>query len=66
MAIGAVKWFDAEKGFVRPHAGSEDVFVHLSAVDGGASCGLTESDRGEPAELGHDGCVRPADLTHPR
>lgn len=49
MATGVVKWFDAEKGFgfVRPDDGSEDVFVNLSAVDGGASCGLTESDRVE-------------------
>ena len=36
MATGTVKWFMAEKhiGVINPDAGSEDLYVHDSAVEG--------------------------------
>jgi cold shock protein len=38
MAVGTVKWFNANKGygFIQPEAGP-DVFVHASAIQDGGS-----------------------------
>ena len=35
MLTGTVKWFNAMKGygFIQPDDGSQDVFIHISAVD---------------------------------
>ncbi|KPF61854.1 cold-shock protein [alpha proteobacterium AAP81b] len=50
MATGAVKWFDARKGFgfITPDLGPRDVFVHMSAV---ADAGLDKLAPGERFEF---------------
>ena len=48
MAIGTVKWFNAEKGFgfITQESGP-DVFVHFSAIEGGGYRSLDENDKVE-------------------
>jgi cold shock protein len=45
MANGTVKWFNATKGFgfIKPDAGGDDVFVHISAVEAAGLNGLDEN-----------------------
>jgi cold shock protein len=47
MAIGTVKWFNPIKGFgfIAPEDGSQDVFVHISAVERSGLGALTEGQR---------------------
>lgn len=49
MAVGTVKWFNAEKGFgfIAPEDGSADVFVHFTAIQGSGFKELQENDRVE-------------------
>ncbi len=60
MALGTVKWFNAQKGFgfIQPSDGGKDVFVHISAVERAGLGSLSEgqklryeivSDRGKQA-----------------
>ncbi len=60
MALGTVKWFNAQKGFgfIQPSDGGKDVFVHISAVERAGLGSLREgqklryevvSDRGKQA-----------------
>ena len=44
MATGVVKWFNGQKGFgfIQPNDGSNDVFVHISAVERAGLTGLGE------------------------
>jgi cold shock CspA family protein len=47
MASGAVKWFDARRGFgfIAPDLGPCDVFVHASAVTSAGLDDLAPGDR---------------------
>ena len=46
MPTGTVKWFNPTKGFgfIQPEDGTEDVFVHISAVE---QAGLKELREGQ-------------------
>jgi CspA family cold shock protein len=47
MASGTVKWFNAQKGygFIQPDEGTQDVFVHISAVERAGIGNLHEGQR---------------------
>ena len=47
MAVGTVKWFNAQKGFgfIQPNSGGPDVFVHVSAVERAGLSGLNEGQK---------------------
>jgi len=47
LAIGTVKWFNAQKGygFIRPQDGGKDVFVHISAVERAGMGSLNEGQK---------------------
>jgi cold shock protein len=47
MATGTVKWFNEAKGygFITPIDGSDDVFVHFSAIKGSGFRTLQEGQR---------------------
>jgi CspA family cold shock protein len=47
MTIGTVKWFNPTKGygFIQPEDGSQDVFVHISAVERSGIGNLQEGQK---------------------
>ncbi|MBI1188398.1 MAG: cold-shock protein [Alphaproteobacteria bacterium] len=47
MAVGVVKFFDANRGFgfIQPEGGGADVFVHISAVERAGMSALAEGQR---------------------
>lgn len=47
MATGAVKWFNATKGygFIMPQDGGKDVFVHITAVQQAGLKGLNDGQK---------------------
>ena len=51
MQMGAVKWFNSQKGFgfIQPEDGGADVFVHVSAVE---RAGLGSLNEGRKVSFG--------------
>jgi len=47
MSTGTVKWFNPKKGygFIQPDDGSQDVFVHISAVERSGIGNLNEGQK---------------------
>lgn len=47
MSTGTVKWFNGQKGFgfIQPDEGSQDVFVHISAVERAGMSTLNEGQK---------------------
>jgi len=47
MTTGTVKWFNAAKGygFIQPEDGSNDVFVHISALESAGMMSLVEGQK---------------------
>jgi CspA family cold shock protein len=47
MSIGTVKWFNGQKGygFIQPEDGTQDVFVHASAVERAGMSALNEGQK---------------------
>jgi CspA family cold shock protein len=65
MAIGTVKWFNAQKGygFIQPDDGSRDVFVHISAVERAGMGNLQEGQKlSYELERGNQGKTSAIDL----
>jgi CspA family cold shock protein len=47
MPVGTVKWFNTTKGFgfIQPEDGTNDVFVHISAVERSGIGNIKEGQR---------------------
>jgi CspA family cold shock protein len=58
MASGTVKWFNAKKGFgfIQPDDGTQDVFVHISAVERAGLSSLMDGQKvSYEIEIGRNG-----------
>ena len=65
--IGAVKWFNAEKGFgfIAPANGAEDLFVHQSAIHSPGFRSLMEGEEVEFKVVDSGGKMKAEDVTGP-
>lgn len=66
--IGAVKWFNSEKGFgfIAPAAGGEDLFVHQSAIHAAGFRSLMEGEEVEFKVVDSDGKAKAEEVTGPK
>ena len=66
--IGAVKWFNAEKGFgfIAPAAGGDDLFVHQSAIHSPGFRSLMEGEEIEFKVVDERGKMKAIDVTGPK
>ena len=66
--IGAVKWFNSEKGFgfIAPAAGGDDLFVHQSAIHSPGFRSLMEGEEVEFKVLEDRGKMKAIDVTGPK
>jgi len=65
MIIGTVKFFNATKGFgfIQPDDGSNDAFVHISAIERAGLSGLGEGQKvSYDLETGRNGKVSAPNL----
>ncbi len=65
MATGNVKWFNSAKGFgfIEPEDGSNDVFVHISAVERAGLSSLNDDQKvSYEIEVGKNGKSSAEDL----
>ena len=65
--IGAVKWFNSEKGFgfIAPAAGGDDLFVHQSAISAPGFRSLMEGEEVEFKVVEERGKMKAIDVTGP-
>ena len=65
--IGAVKWFNSEKGFgfIAPASGGDDLFVHQSAIHAPGFRSLMEGEEVEFKVVDSGGKMKAEDVTGP-
>lgn len=66
--IGAVKWFNSEKGFgfIAPASGGDDLFVHQSAINAAGFRSLMEGEEVEFKVVNESGKMKAIEVTGPK